>query len=113
MEKLRISGSVRRITLLRTEASGAVVPIPLFKRPTAKKGTRAIRGIEGAARHIPKSQLKVAQSYLSRHERSNRKKKDGWLRDFNANVLKASQKGVRSLPCIVDPAGWLDQMFRS
>ena len=34
-------------------------------------------------------------SYLARHNKSNRKRKDGWVRDYALNVLRASRKTRR------------------
>jgi hypothetical protein len=110
MDIPRVSSSVRRITLLRKDAFGVVVPVPLYERSTSKKGTRSVKFFERSARRVAKGQLKIAESYLSRHEKSNQKKKDGWLRDFNANVFKASQKGLKQLRRIAEPSGWLEQL---
>lgn len=110
MDIPRVSSSVRRITLLRRDASGVVVPVRLYERSTSKKGTRSAKFFERSARRIAKGQLKTAEGYLSRHEKSNRKKKDGWLRDFNANVFKASKKGLKQLRRIAEPLDWLDQV---
>ena len=39
----------------------------------------------------------LAEKYLARHERSNMKKRDGWVRDFNVNVIRAVQAGQKPL----------------
>jgi hypothetical protein len=97
MDIPRVSDSVRRITVLRKDASGVVVPVTLYQRSASKKGTRGFRMFERATRRLMEAQAKGAQSYLSRHNKSNEKKKDGWLRDFNLNLIRASRKGTKAL----------------
>lgn len=98
MDIPRVSSSIRRITVLQRDASGDLKPVTVYQRGTSKKkGTRAFRYIERIARRVAEAQTKGADRYLSRHDRSNRKKKDGWVRDFNVNAMRASQKGVKAL----------------
>jgi len=35
--------------------------------------------------------------YISRHDRSNRKKRDGWLRDYVFNLARANREGMKKL----------------
>jgi hypothetical protein len=98
MDIPRVSTSVRRITVLQPDASGAVSPVVVYERcPTRKKGTRAFRVFEQSARHIADAQARGATSYLARHRKSNEKRKDGWMRDFNLNITRASRKGAKAL----------------
>ena len=39
----------------------------------------------------------TANSYLSRHENSNTKERDGWLMDMTGNVYKAMRKGRKRM----------------
>ncbi len=38
-----------------------------------------------------------AKEYMARHERSNEKKKNGWLKDIGKNVSKAQKKGLKRI----------------
>jgi hypothetical protein len=97
MDIPRVSSSVRRITVLEKDASGHLRPVMVYKRGTSKKkGTWPIRYFERLTRRVVDAQTKAEQSYLSRHDRSNRKK-DGWARDLPVNVIRASQKGTKAL----------------
>lgn len=62
-----------------------------------KKGTRGFRIFERATRRIMKAQRSAADSYLSRHDKSNTKRRDGWIRDLPINVARAGEKVQRAL----------------
>src|SRR5260221_4740754 len=94
----RLNPSVRRVTILRKDDNGAVAPVIIYERARkTKKGTSVLRPFERAARRLVKAQERGAASYLSRHERSNEKKRDGWVRDLPQNVFRASTKGTKAL----------------
>jgi hypothetical protein len=98
MDIPRVSSSVRRITVLQKDDSGHLRPVTVYRRGASKKkGTQPYRYFERIARRVADAQAKGAQRYLLRHDRSNQKEKDGWVRDFNVNVLRASQKGTKAL----------------
>jgi hypothetical protein len=99
MDIQRVSGSVRRITVLKKDASGQVAPVIIYERKASKKkrGTRVFRPFERTIRRALEAQRRSADSYLSRHERSNEKRKDGWIRDLNINALRAGQRGTKAL----------------
>lgn len=99
MDIPRVSSSVRRITVLKHDESGALTPVVVFKRRQSgrKKGTAPYRYFEKIARRVADAQARSAQSYRARHDRSNRKEKDGWLRDLPVNLIRANQKGNKAL----------------
>jgi hypothetical protein len=99
MEIPRVSSSVRRITVLQKDDAGHMRPVMVYRRGGSKKkrGTQPFRYFEGIARRAADAQAKGAQSYLSRHNRSNQKEKDGWVRDFPVNVYRAGEKGLRAM----------------
>jgi len=69
------------------------------KRRKKKKQSSLLSPFEKSVRNLAKKQVKASKSYLDRHEGSNRKKKNGWIRDWNKNVSKSLSKlgGVYSL----------------
>lgn len=99
MRDLRFSDTVRRVIQLRPDATGHVTPVVLYERDAArpKKGSRIVKPLERLVHRIAKSSQGQAEKYLARHERSNLKKRDGWVRDFNVNVIRAFQAGQKPL----------------
>jgi hypothetical protein len=100
MTDFRFSGSVRRIVQLRPDgADGSLVATELYRRPDSgrKKGSALVRPIKRAVRRLAKAQETAAATYLERHDRSNTKKRDGWLVDLNNNVWRATRKGGKAL----------------
>jgi hypothetical protein len=99
MRDLRMSESVRRVIQLQPDPSGIAVPVVLYERtePRRKKGSRPIRPLERLVHRLARSDQKRTAKYLARHERSNMKRRDGWARDFNVNVIRAFQAGARPL----------------
>ena len=57
--------------------------------PRKRKQTKSIRPMERGMRKVMRRQLDFAQIYLARHERSNRRQRDGWLKDLPRNVFRA------------------------
>jgi hypothetical protein len=90
---------VRRIVLVARDEQGVLQPTTLFEaeRPKGKKGSRGIRQVEGLVRRVTRAQQAMIDTYRDRHERSNRKRRDGWLGDLIRNVFKAGASGLRKL----------------
>jgi len=98
MDNPRLSSSVRRITVLRKEGSGSTVAVTVYKKARKrKKGLKSLRPLERATRRVAKAQERTAERYLKGHNKSNRKKKDGWVRDFVVNTARANNKGAKAL----------------
>jgi|SRR5712691_1616225 len=98
MINLRVDKSIRRIIMLRGGESGALQPIILYERSRKKKKqTRALRPAERVAWRIVSAQRAYWDSLAQRHDLSNRKKRDGWVRDGISNMAKATQKGAKQL----------------
>jgi len=98
MDATNFSKAVRRITVLRADASGEITPIEVFRRKaTRKKGTRILGPVERATRQVAEAHARAASSYLGRHASSNAKRKDGWLRDLNVNLMRATRKGSKAI----------------
>jgi hypothetical protein len=99
MDIPRLNSSVRSVTILQKDSSGVVAPLIIYQRRGGKKKktTAVLRPFERITRRVVDAQAKTAQSYRSRHDRSNQKKKDGWVRDLPVNVVRASQRGAKAL----------------
>ena len=100
MDATRLPKSVQRIVVLSQDPSGTVVPVTIYSksdRRKTKRGMRILRPFETATRQLTDATMQYAQSYGDRHRNSNRKKRDGWLRDLNVNVSRAASKGSKRL----------------
>lgn len=98
MDMPRLSKSVRRITVLQRDQTGAVNPVVVFKRRRGKKKSRRlVRPFERATRSLVEAGDAATGSYLKGHKKANRKRRDGWVRDVPSNVVKASRKAVKEI----------------
>ena len=95
----RMVKSVRTIIKLGKGAAGTIEPVEIYRRPEPerKKGTRQLRPLDRTMRDLARAQQVAADTYLQRHDQSNEKKRDGWLRDMGNNVYRASCKGRKAL----------------
>jgi hypothetical protein len=94
MDLPRLSPTVRRITILSRDESGAVVPVVVFNRSrNKKKGMRGLRSAERLTRNLAEASSVATSRYLSGHRKSNRKRRDGWIRDLNLNLVQSGRKG--------------------
>ncbi len=87
--------SVKRITVLQKDASGSTIPLVAFREP--RKGSRRLRPLEKAVRRLNVAQGTAAGVYLEAHERSNRKKRNGWFKDLRKNLARAGRRGMKKL----------------
>jgi hypothetical protein len=98
MDMPRLSKSVKKITILQRDATGSVSPVVVFNRKRGKKkGTQMLRPIERIVRSLADTSDSATGTYLRRHKKSNRKRKDGWVRDLQGNFIKAGRKGVKEV----------------
>lgn len=98
MDMPRLSRSVRRVTVLQRDSAGGVTPVVIYKRGRKKKKQTAfVKPFEQFARSLVQASDAATGNYLKNHKKSNRKHRDGWVRDSAANVVRASGKGVKKL----------------
>ena len=98
MDATGLPKSVKRIVVLAKDAAGSTTALTLYaKARKKKKQTRILRPLETAARRVADAAGVYADSYADRHRASNRKKRDGWARDLNDNMMRATRKGVKRL----------------
>ena len=94
----RLSKTVRRMIAFDRDVTGRLRPVVLVdRRRKKKKQTRGLRPLERMVRTVSNANDAFAGTYARRHRRSNRKRKDGWLRDSLVNVAKAANKGRKKL----------------
>ena len=93
MKSLRLSKKIRRIVILSPEDGGATT---LYKAKAKKrKNSRTLKPVEKIVRRLGKANNKYTTTYLQRHKKSSRKKRDGWLRDLNYNLHRAARKHAK------------------
>jgi Family of unknown function (DUF6312) len=117
MLQFRLSKSVKRVVLpqhiaaaLASSTPGATAKVGgalvagefggvyvLKHKRKRKKLSRGSRPMEKLARRMARANIKTSDTYLSRHNRSNRKKRNGWLRDLSYNLMRSNRKGQKSL----------------
>jgi hypothetical protein len=102
---LRLPKDVRSVVVVRPDASGRTVSTTVHQTVRKSKGTRWLRPIEKSVRRTAEAGQVFADAYLKRHQRSNEKKKDGWLRDLGYNVYRADSKRRKKI-------GVMDSMIR-
>lgn len=96
MDLPRLGKQIQRITVFERDANGSLRPVVVFKRRRGKKKqTRALRPVERLVRTVSDGNDRVASSYARRHRRSNRKNRNGWLRDLPLNLSRAATKGMK------------------
>ena len=98
MDMPRLSKSVRRVTVLTKDAQGSVQAVTLYRKDRKrKKGTRAFKPLERMARRVADANDRAAGTYFRRYKKSNRKRRDGWIRDMPENLMRSSSKGFKRL----------------
>lgn len=88
---------VKSVMTIHQEEDGAVVRTVLSKKKSKKRVSKRWRKMDKALRRLNEAQQTAASDYLRRHERSNRKKKNGALRDLTKNVMRSQRKGRKKL----------------
>src|SRR5688572_23119782 len=101
MERLRLGQSVQSVVQLQKDSTGGgYTPVVIYKKPGRKKKKSSpgpLRIVERAVRNLANAQQAFASSYLSRHNQSNQKEKDGWIPELAQNVWRARRTGARKL----------------
>jgi hypothetical protein len=96
------ASQVLRIKRGTVNASGndggnAILVYRVGSKGKKKKGTRGLGIFEKMLRRSADANKTMASEYLDRHKRSNRKRRDGWVRDLPVNVFRARGKSMKRL----------------
>jgi hypothetical protein len=93
--------SVKRVTFVQSTESSqtGASSYEAFSQSSkkAKKQTAGPKMIGKWTIRSAKALSKFSSVYLARHERSNAKKRDGWIRDFGYNMMKANRTAAKAL----------------
>ena len=95
MEVRRIKGIKRIIIPASAQPNGGTGEAIQLKAKSRKrkKQSKGLKFLEKLTRRSGRSNSSVFDQYLKRHKRSNRKKKDGWIKDISKNSFNALRKG--------------------
>ena len=88
---------LKSVYILQVGADGSVQREKLYGQRKRRRGSKRLRPLEKAVRRMTTAQGTMADNYLTRHNQSNRKKKNGWIKDLDKNVYRSSRKGLRKL----------------
>ena len=96
--KAKLPKSIKRITILKSDSTGGLSEgrasfVIKKKKKKSKKQSKGLKIWERIARRGAKANESSTENYLSRHRRSNKKRRDGWLRDYSYNWSRARRKG--------------------
>lgn len=99
MDQAAFGASVNAIVALYERPGGEVTAEVLYarKRRRRKKASESLRFIEKAVRRVADAQQGFHESYREGHERSNAKRRDGWLHELPKNVQRAGKKAQKLL----------------
>ena len=97
---LRVDRAVRRITEVTSEDSGISSTRQLHVRrrrrsrssSRRRRVSRTLRPQERYTRRLARALEAGSREYLRQHERSTRRKRNGWARDMGRNLSKAEEK---------------------
>ncbi len=84
---------VKRVTLI---ADGQA-QVLFEDKKKKKKSSRMMRPMEKITRRVLEAGQEITSQALDRHDRSSRKRKDGWAQDMMKNTMKSGQKGMKKL----------------
>ena len=96
----KLDKNVLRVTVVKREADGTRVAMPVYDEMAMtlmqprKKQTGVAKVAEKRQRKGIRRAIRALDCYLALHERSNRKKKNGWARDYFKNSMKAVRKSA-------------------
>lgn len=82
---------------LEDAAPTAIVYKEISKKKRKSKRSRGTRRLERAARRGLETDSAFLKRYLVLHKKSNSKRRDGWARDLDINLLRAVKAGRKKI----------------
>jgi len=96
-----VDRAVRRITIVNSTPSGGTTTTQLHvsrrRRRRSRRVSRRLRPQERLTRRVMQAISEAARTYLRNHDRSNRRRRDGWKRDINRNLARAEERALDTL----------------
>ena len=94
---MTVSKTIEKIVVLKSNSEGEAEPVVVYRKGRKRKGSPMTRKLGGSLERGLKAQIAMTQDYLSRHKKSSRKKRDGWITDMGGNLKRAMKKGRKCL----------------
>jgi Family of unknown function (DUF6312) len=88
---------VKRITEVRPGKEKGGTVIYRREKPERRKGSELARPLEQAARSVLRADAILADEGLRLHDKSNERRRDGWLLDAPINAAKAHRKAYKEV----------------
>jgi len=89
-----MSKLIDRITVIRRDGKDPD-PVTVYRRSNKnRKGSFLLMPAERAARTFIRAQIAFSQEMLRQHDKANSKRRDGWLIEAPAIVLKSGRKAL-------------------
>jgi len=97
----RLEKGVKRVTVIASPASNTRSPVEsvivVRVEKNRKRQSKSLRGLEKLARRGAAATAGYADTYLAHHDRSNRRKRNGWLRELGVNLWRAQRAASKKL----------------
>lgn len=86
-------------SMIAKSGSADGIRVLVYKKNKKRKNKRSggMKGPERAVRRISMADEAFTKRYLKRHRRSNSKRRDGWVRDMDVNLIRAANTGRKKL----------------
>jgi hypothetical protein len=99
MTDVKLPKGVKRITIVTVTGAGEDATAQTLYRAGGKrkKQSKGLRFFERLMRRQAEAGTTYADTYLARHKRSNRKRRDGWLKDYGSNMMRARRKASKKM----------------
>jgi hypothetical protein len=89
-----VDNSVRSVVMVKRTGEQTEVTSIYTKAKKKRKRSRGFKMADKTQKRMLEAQQKFASELLRRNEKSARKKRDGGLRDFGWNFLRAQQRAM-------------------
>jgi len=87
--------AVARVTKVERTAEGVVRTV--LAEPRRRRVSKRYRPADKALRRLARAQRAAADEFLERHDRANRRKRNGGVKRLARNAVKAARKGAKQL----------------
>jgi hypothetical protein len=92
-QQVAIPGGVKRVIVVTPKG-----PVTVFEQAKSRKKTdRELRPLRRIIRGVARARAVSAEEYLRRFDRSDSRRKNGWLRGHIWNTLRATREGNKQL----------------
>jgi len=85
--------------IARAGSSSDGIRVLVYKKSKKRKNkkSRGMKEVERAVRRLGMGDEAFTKRYLKRHRRSNSKRRDGWVRDMEVNLIRAANAGRKKM----------------